>query len=268
MIGCTNVKNSKEGGDKEVAVTDTMDSPEIPDTVTFETELIKYDRNTNIASVEINVDFPKSNNQDLVNSICRFIADNLDYDYDFGEGRVEPSEYKGDITDGKKMVSFWGGYYLNELEECEGNYQIDSIYNIYNGDKYVSYRAELFVEYRGQAHGRGSTRGATFRKSDGKRITLIADTTNVKYKELLRQTAKQYFKDADYQISDSIAEIYVNNWTEDVLPWNHPYVDDKYVYYGTPYDMGSYILKIPLSIMTEFLSEDTHKLLGTKGGSK
>ena len=122
----------------------------------------------------------------------------------------------------------------------------------------------MFAQYSSQEHGRGCTRGATFRKCDGKRISLIADTANVKYKELLRQTAKQYFMDDNYQISDSLAEIYVNNWTEEKLLWNPPYMDDKNVYYGTPYDMGLHVLAIPLDKMMPFLSKDAKKLLKTK----
>lgn len=131
---------------------------------------------------------------------------------------------------------------------------------VYETPQLVTYEVTGFQYFTGGGHGSFGTRGATFRKSDGKRfghdiITRKDDTL----RKLLKDGLKTYFKTEDDSALQLIVQVPL-----DVLPLPDlpPYLlkDGLHFQYGVydicPFDYGDPGFTLPIEQLRPYLSDE------------
>lgn len=131
---------------------------------------------------------------------------------------------------------------------------------VYETPRLVTYEVTGFQYFTGGGHGSYGTRGATFRKSDGKRygndiITRKDDTL----RKLLKEGLKTYFKTEDESALQLIVQVPLDMVPLPDLP---PYLlkDGLHFQYGVydicPFDYGAPGFTLPIEQVRPYLDED------------
>lgn len=222
--------------------------------------------------VEVKVEYPTSGSDALKNILCEFISEELG------------GTYKGDVSDVKTMVKYYGKQAYNDLTK-ERNENEDNADAFYEKDFYVKkiYETNTFVTFSSQnyvmtggAHGGTTSIATTFRKSDGRRFgtDMLRNTGSEGFCKLLKEGFRQYFTEMTGKAMDD-EELQQQIITDNVidalpLPVTPPYLTNKGVAYTyQQYELVCYAagmpgFTIPYSKMRPYLTQTVLKMVEGK----
>lgn len=208
--------------------------------------------------VEINVDYPISGSKELLNSISSFIVETLTDVYTFEEVSVNP-HYDGDLSDGQKIVDFYGKAKIDELKPNGMGEARIFINKVHETDVIVSY----LVHMSGDTGGSGiSTKyGVTFDKHTGKQISVIKDSKNKKFSERLIEDVINSIDSEDIDMLEE-SELKAHPY-----PKYAPFISkDGISFIYQKYEIGSGALgeieiTLPIHEMIDCLSDDARSLM-------
>lgn len=148
--------------------------------------------------------FPVSGSKGVRESIGRYLSEKLSYFYPnidmTNDAEVRVHTYRGDITDGRGLLSHYMKEYTTGFENLTNEFGIRSdmlMFQevvgsvVWESDKALTY-CIAFENFLGGAHGEHLQSARTFRKTDGKMIQLIDSTQLDKMQALMCEGLKDY----------------------------------------------------------------------------
>ncbi len=148
--------------------------------------------------------FPVSGSKGVRESIGRYLSEKLSYfcpTIDMtNDAEVRVHTYRGDITDGRGLLSHYMKEYTTGFENLTNEFGIRSdmlMFQevvgsvVWESDKALTY-CIAFENFLGGAHGEHLQSARTFRKTDGKMIQLIDSTQLDKMQALMYEGLKDY----------------------------------------------------------------------------
>lgn len=218
-------------------------------------------------SVKIKIEHPKDTTTFLSKAIGEFFDEALG------------GEYYGNVSDVKELMKFYTEENVKmlktEYEEMNSENEMDSLQLEYNADfyvldeteKYITYQYVIF-QYTGGAHGLTDLRGATFRKSDGRRMgwDLFTDIYDERIQTLIHSYLRKFFEvPTDGELKDCLM---MSSRTEEIpYPQCPPLFTKSGVklIYGqyeiAPYAAGMPEFIIPYSEISELMYSTAKRLL-------
>lgn len=148
--------------------------------------------------------FPVSGSKGVRESIGRYLSEKLSYfcpNIDMtNDAEVRVHTYRGDITDGRGLLSHYMKEYTTGFENLTNEFGtrsdmlmfqevVGSV--VWESDKALTY-CIAFENFLGGAHGEHLQSARTFRKADGKMIQLIDSTQLDKMQALMCEGLKDY----------------------------------------------------------------------------
>lgn len=148
--------------------------------------------------------FPVSGSKSVRESIGRYLFEKLSYfcpNIDMtNDAEVRVHTYRGDITDGRGLLSHYMKEYTTGFENLTNEFGtrsdmlmfqevVGSV--VWESDKALTY-CIAFENFLGGAHGEHLQSARTFRKTDGKMIQLIDSTQLDKMQALMYEGLKDY----------------------------------------------------------------------------
>lgn len=148
--------------------------------------------------------FPVSGSKGVRESIGRYLSEKLSYFYPnidmTNDAEVRVHTYRGDITDGRGLLSHYMKEYTTGFENLTNEFGtrsdmlmfqevVGSV--VWESDKALTY-CFAFENFLGGAHGEHLQSARTFRKTDGKMIQLIDSTQLDKMQALMYEGLKDY----------------------------------------------------------------------------
>lgn len=148
--------------------------------------------------------FPVSGSKGVRESIGRYLSEKLSYfcpNIDMtNDAEVRVHTYRGDITDGRGLLSHYMKEYTTGFENLTNEFGtrsdmlmfqevVGSV--VWESDKALTY-CIAFKNFLGGAHGEHLQSARTFRKTDGKMIQLIDSTQLDKMQALMYEGLKDY----------------------------------------------------------------------------
>ena len=164
----------------------------------------------------IDVDYPVNGNAVLLRRVRTFIMEALEFDSQSDGPSM--GRFNGNPSDGKAVINYYGSRGVPLLKkkcaasEWNSMREETEIKKVGENDKYISFEVTKIGWYTPYV----STvwcYGETFRKSDGKRLNIIADSQDPKFKKLLNECFPGEEKDF---LIDPDADI--------PLPYTKPYL--------------------------------------------
>lgn len=174
------------------------------------TKTCEYADSSSAHNVKIKVDYPINGNPVLQRRVRTFIMEALELDLQ-NDGPLM-GRFNGDPSEGQAVVNYYGGMILALLKENAQFKEMKTIRKVAETDYYISFEAELFGWYGGVDNSRFY--GATFRKSDGKRLKVIANPQDPKFRHFLNN-------DVYFEKKEDILEEYKTNIP---VPQYEPYL--------------------------------------------
>ena len=177
--------------------TDTTDNIMAADSDTVAVDSVAIEEDTNVYTesfsqsikgkmdkTSLSIEYPTSGPELLVQNIREWINESLG------------GKYNGDLSDGKALFNFYFGTLSREMTENSEyeNYNQVTIKKLYENDKIATFVCESYFYGEGAAHGMSSTRGVTFRKSDGRKFTVSLLDGSYKYQSEIKAGLKKYFE--------------------------------------------------------------------------
>ena len=224
------------------------------------TERITYKKSKNSIKTCIRIDFPIQGDETLMEKLRSFILYTLESFFE--------EEYKKKTFDGQTIVNYFGYNYIQawvqDLENEEGLFEV--IHNIdilksFENDKFISYHVYSTDMVGGPMIGHWDE-GATFNKSNGERVQVIASPSNKEFKNLLvnaicKEVAK---RDADYNVE--------NIDFSEIMSYSEPYLEKNGVYFryrqeafGLCRAMGEISFTLPYSKVKKFMTSEARCLI-------
>lgn len=223
----------------------------------FETTLVSFKKvapSDNLdVEAEINIDFPKKGNPNLIKNITSLLLDALANDFKNNEEWLSP-HYDGDISDGKAIVDFFGNEKIKELQKQGIGYAKISILKTYETDKMVSFTIDFAGNNGGV--GLGTKYGMSFNKEDGTTIQVIKDPNDSNFKNYLIAKILKYLK-----ANDSYDSYVESELREHPFPEKAPYLTkDGVCFIYQKYEIGSgplgeVELTIPYNSIKPYINE-------------
>lgn len=144
------------------------------------TKVYKYSVTTACGEeAKMEFEYPTAGNPNLIRNIQEWIVEAVAVDY------------SGEISDGNALLSYCKK--IDLADDLGGG--STSINIIYENDKVVTFRYTGWYYAQGALHGSYGVSGATFRKTDGKRLqTDNLNLATYKLQPLIRKKLKQYFE--------------------------------------------------------------------------
>jgi len=223
-----------------------------------------------MAHVSITMAFPEEGDDELVDAIRQYLAN---------QAEVESDEVE--LSDGQAIVDYYGTNLMNHMKELakeyEGDDYVTEVYQDwtfsknYETDEYVTFDSNTEI-YEGGIHGLYSLSGITFFKDGGKQFSyaMLKDTDSPKFQKLLRDGLRTYFESEGHHVSDRELEeelIAVEDINNIPLPAADPYLtEDGVTFIYQPYEISYYAAGTPtfsISIekMKPFLTQKALNLL-------
>ena len=176
-----------------------------PTTAALTCKTIVKEQKEKGSNVKMEIDFPTGGNEILVNAIREYISESLGAEY-AGEEPSKQGSYDGDLADGEKMAD----YYFNlKVKELKDNYDAagedyaaanrddftseTKISKGFETDKVVTFEYHSY-EFMGGAHGGATSDGATFRKTDGRRLGMDLFVNGNELQEAIKKGLMEYFE--------------------------------------------------------------------------
>ena len=240
------------------------DDDEEEETEELKLKTFTFSEKEGIAHVDLSIQFPVRGDEELVDAIRQYLADQVGLESD----EVE-------LSDGKGMANYYGQKLMDDMRQLAQDYAGDDyvteVYHdwkfskLYETDDYVTFLGETDL-YEGGVHGINYQNGITFFEDNGKHLTtgMLRNTDSEDFQELMRDGLKQYF---DVSTDEELAEELIS--VEDVysipLPSADPYaVKEGIVFIYQPYEISYYgagmpAFTIPLKKMKPFLNREALK---------
>lgn len=190
-------KNSQMAAVGDSIVSDTEDSLVF---VTLRDSVLKDSAYTHSLTFQ----FPVSGSKGVRESIGRYLSEKLSYFYPnidmTNDAEVRVHTYRGDITDGRGLLSHYMKEYTTGFENLTNEFGIRSdmlMFQevvgsvVWESDKALTY-CIAFENFLGGGHGGHLQSARTFRKTDGKMIQLIDSTQLDKMQALMYEGLKDY----------------------------------------------------------------------------
>lgn len=217
-------------------------------------------------NLKIHVDYPVKGDPVLLRRARTFIMEALEKD--ILNGGPITGRYNGDLSDGQSVIDYYGQKGTVSLKEKhDGPYgrafeEETTIKKVAENDYFVSYEVFRLGWYGGVLN--ELLYGATFRKSDGKRLHVIADPKDSKFKHFLNN-------DLFFEKKDEIEEEYRSNIP---MPKYEPYLIQsgvRFVYQKYEIASGAtgYIKgDASFPVIKQFLTKDVKDVLGQPSSEK
>ena len=159
--------------------------------------------------------------------------------------------YEGDVTDLQQMVDFYGKAMSDTLRqelidirpEAEVAFEA-TMEKAYETDAFVTYTYSTYYNLGG-AHPTSSEEGATFRKSDGRRLSwdIIRRDRSYEFSMLLVETLRDYFGMDNDELMQVLGE---QNYFNPPLPRTPPmFFDNGMVFVYQQYEIAGYAMGMP-----------------------
>ena len=190
-------KNSQMAAVGDSIVSDTEDSLVF---VTLRDSVLKDSAYTHSLTFQ----FPVCGSKGVRERIGRYLSEKLSYFYPnidmTNDAEVRVHTYRGDITDGRGLLSHYMKEYTTGFENLTNEFGIRSdmlMFQevvgsvVWESDKALTY-CIAFENFLGGAHGEHLQSARTFRKTDGKMIQLIDSTQLDKMQALMYEGLKDY----------------------------------------------------------------------------
>ena len=171
----------------------------------FETTKIVYKKNTSSANVELSVDYPIKGTDALLQSTRKYINEIIAEIF-----QIKGYEYRGSLNDGNSVINSYGKAKFDELnrewkedeyERTSGYEESINLVKDYENEYCVSFCAHSFYCHGGV--GNSFCYAATFRKVDGKRISIIRSADDIGLQRLIVSALKSKIGE-DYEgVNDS-----------------------------------------------------------------
>lgn len=246
----------------------------------FEVQTFSHSDSTEYAMISVEVDYPVTGPQSLVDSIRAWMAGCVAYGY------------KGDLSDGQVLVdhSFkeTDTKLKAEWDEMHADAQSDdpeemglldipgedhlTLRLAWQDDNFVTYDYEFFVYHSGGAHGLEGSSGTTFLKQDGSRMSWsdVTGKSSEEFQALLREGLKIYFGvETDVELDDVLFLTDDYNVFNLPLPSSEPCVRAEGVeFYYSEYEVASYSsgmpsFIVPFDLVSPFMSERIQSIFST-----
>lgn len=233
--------SQKAEAEPELLLLDSVVEEEIPP---FEVERFSQ-AVPGTTDCHLTIDYPSNGNPQLVDSIRSWINKELG------------GSYTGDFSNGNALLS----HYLPGCN-AEGEMTDSEIIKMYETDTYITFRHKSYSQYEGAIHGIGFEIGATFRKSDGLRLSHANSGGFNQYRTMVIEGLKKYFDvtninalDEQLQIEEGVDNLPAPSWD----PWLTP--DGMVFSYGSyeiaPYSAGYPTAVIPITSIKHILDGST-----------
>ena len=232
-------------------------------------DTIHYEKSDSTAEVSLSVHWPVKGNKALVDSLQKHISYLLS---------AEINSPKDIQAYGESLFESLSEDWHSAYDEMEPENRLGafskthSIIKLAETDRYITYFYRTF-DYAGGIHGYTTAVGFTFRKSDGKQISLLADTDSPEFAQLIKKGVKQNFADgseeemSDEDVLEFLFTVDVEELNRLPLPGNPPYLSETglvflYTQYEiAPYSSGMITFEIPFKDIRPFLTPEALELI-------
>lgn len=244
-----------------------------------------------VSSSDFSVDYPKESYGVVGDSIRAWISKTLAERANilFWNEDVKLVMFKGDLNDGKDLVTFYSKNSFDSLVAMQvedrkygGNTPAFSnevnLRKVEETNDFVSYRV-LAYYYTGGAHGGALAYGQTFSKKDGHKLAYPIDTTKVEQVQALlwKGLADYLMQSREDGVTYPMIVDELKNMFEDFngtrtipLPADEPYLTSKgmvFIYQQyeiMPYAAGTPEFTIPYEYLLPYMTEDALRVAGFK----
>ena len=228
------------------------------------TRLVEFNDSTRSHDLSIVLEYPVKGNPALLRRIRTFMMEAIEPGITVDQ--IIP-RFSGNQNDGQALVNYYGrrrcecldkDFYADEdlpVAHC-----IESIYVevVGENDKYISFEVFRYGNCGGSSN--YQVYGATFRKSDGKRLRVIANPKDPKYKQFLNE-------DLHFDNLENKGALLEEYREQIPLPEYEPYLIQngvRFVYQQSEIAVrpaGFLKAELPFSVMTDFLTDEVKDLL-------
>ena len=183
--------------------------------------------------------------------------------------------YEGSYADPDSMARHYLATYMQEMSEERADFETEmtferslKVYRTYETDRLVTFNVQQY-QFSGGAHGGTLCFGLTFRKPDGRRMSmntlgnLVGDE---EWSNLQKEGLKEYFEvDTDEELQDCLLDVETYMIP---APEYEPYFSEKgmeFVYQQyeiAPYAAGLPSYTIPYDRLRKYLNVTGRRLLG------
>ena len=223
------------------------------------TRHVAFEDSVRSHDVSISIEYPVNGNPALLRRTRQFIMEALESGV-MGSGTAR---YSRDQNDGQAVVNYYGrkecasldrDYYDQLADDPDYPFcchEMLEIGVVGENDNYISFEVFNYSNCGGSSY--YLIYGATFRKSDGKRLKVIANPQDPRFKRCLNQL--------DFEDRHAIDDEYK---TQLPMPEHEPYlIQDgvRFAYQKGEITLPPIITESPYSVMGQFLTEEVKELL-------
>jgi len=221
------------------------------------TKRYEYADSSRIHNLKIQVDYPIKGSPVLLRRIRTFIMEALELDLLNG---WPMARYSSDVSNGQAVVNYYGHNSVASLIEKHNGQSYPfkeetKIRRVAENDYYVSYEVYRHGWYGGVDYYKNY--GATFRKSDGKRLHVFANPEDFQFKQFMNNHLI-------FEKKDEIMDKYKNNIP---MPRHEPFLIQsgvRFIYQQCEISAGAagvIVEDASFSTIKAFLSEETKDVL-------
>ena len=229
------VEPSVGGADTDTIATDSMvaTEPEVPELATTHFSQAVQGK---LEKTSLDLEYPTDGPELLVQNIREWINETLG------------GKYKGDLADGKALFDHYFNAMKTEMTD-DPNFEVytqSKIRKLYEDTKVVTFIFESYAYGEGGAHGMETTKGVTFRKSDGRKFTASLLDSSSNFQSMIKTGLKKYF---DVTTDDALMEqLQLDEYANGVipLPETDPWITAEGVTFCyQPYEIACYAAGMP-----------------------
>lgn len=221
------------------------------------TRLVEFNDSTRSHNLSISLEYPVKGNPALLRRIRTFMMEAIEPDMVY---EAPMPRYSGNMSDGKALVNYYGRKRCAMLDTDDyGSSPIEftSIEVVGENDYYISFEVFRYSNYGASSN--YQVYGATFRKSDGKRLRVIANPKDPKYKQFLNE-------DLHFDNLENKGALLEEYREQIPLPEYEPYLIQngvRFVYQQSEIAVrpaGFLKADVPFSVLRDFLTEEVKEL--------
>lgn len=221
------------------------------------TRLVEFNDSTRSHDLSISLEYPVKGNPALLRRIRTFMMEAIEPDMVY---EAPMPRYSGNMSDGKALVNYYGRKRCAMLDTDDyGSSPIEftSIEVVGENDYYISFEVFRYSNYGASSN--YQVYGATFRKSDGKRLRVIANPKDPKYKQFLNE-------DLHFDNLENKGALLEEYREQIPLPEYEPYLIQngvRFVYQQSEIAVrpaGFLKADVPFSVLRDFLTEEVKEL--------
>lgn len=226
------------------------------------TKQYEYRYSSKEHKLKIQVDYPKKGNPAFLRRVRSFIMEALEFDPYSGAASI--GRYNGDPSDGQAVINYYGTAGVPLLKKRCAAYEWEAmeeervIKRIAENDYYVTFEVKVLIWASSYGYNPViDCYGETFRKSDGKKLNIIANSQSPQFKKLLNDRFPEDMKGFMY-----------NDETDIPIPETEPYLlkdGVRFVYQMreiTAPDAHYIQVDIPFPEIKQFLTKEVKDVLG------